>query len=292
MEKHVMDLSIGLPNTIPSTRGDQLLEFARVSEAAGFSSLGTLDRLVYGGLEPLTALAAAAGVTERIGLETAVLLAPYRLNAVLLAKEAATVQRISGGRLTLGLGLGWREDDYEASGTPYNRRGRKLDEMLPELERVWSGAEYGFAGGVGPDVSDSPPKLMIGGAADVAFERAARYGIGWILGGGTPDQAREGREKAEAAWRDAGREGRPRVAALNYFSLGPEAERNAEEYLGHYYAAMGEEVAKQIVAGAAKDPEDIRQRIDAFAQAGCDELFFFPCSPDPQQANLLAEAGL
>src|SRR5215211_337264 len=223
-----MDVAIGLPNTVPGTQGDQLIEFARRGEAAGFSSLGTLDRLIYAGYEPLTSLAAAAAVTDRIPLATTVLLAPYRLNGVLLAKEAASVHRISGGRLTLGLGLGWREDDYEASGAKYSERGRKLDEMLAEIERVWSGEEYGIAGGVGPDVTSEPPALLVGGSVDAAFKRAARYGRGWILGGGTPDDAREGRQKLEEAWREA----------------------------------------------------------------GCDELFLFPCAPDPEQTDLLADAAL
>lgn len=287
-----MDVAIGLPTTVPGTEGEQLLEFARRGEAAGFSSLGTLDRLIYPGYEPLTALAAAAAVTDRIPLVTTVLLAPYRLNAVLLAKEAASVHRISGGRLTLGLGLGWREDDYEASGTRYSERGRKLDEMLPEIERVWSGHEYGFAGGIGPDVSSDPPKLLLGGSVEAAFKRAARYGSGWVLGGGTPEQAREGKQNLDVAWREAGRDGEPHVAALAYFSLGGDGESNAEAYLGHYYAAMDEEAAGQIIASAARDADTVRGYIEAFAEAGCDELFLFPCAADPEQADLLAEVAL
>jgi alkanesulfonate monooxygenase SsuD/methylene tetrahydromethanopterin reductase-like flavin-dependent oxidoreductase (luciferase family) len=287
-----MDVAIGLPNTIPGTEGDQLVEFARRGEAAGFSSLGTLDRLIYAGYEPLASLSAAAAVTDRVSLATTVLLAPYRLNAVLLGKEAASVQRISGGRLTLGIGLGWREDDYEASGANWSERGRKLDEMLAELERVWSGHEYGFAGGIGPEVGSDPPKLLLGGSVEAAFKRAARYGKGWILGGGTPDQVRDGRRKLEDAWREVGREGNPYVGALAYFSLGSNGERNAESYLGHYYAARGEETARQIIASAATDADTVRAYVQAFSEAGCDELFLFPCAPDPDQAELLAEAAL
>ena len=286
-----MDVGIGLPTTIPGTERNQLLEFARRGEAAGFSGLATLDRLVYPGYEPLTSLAAAAAVTERIPLATTVLLAPYRLSGVLLAKEAASVHRISGGRLKLGLGLGWREDDYEASGALWSERGRKLDQMLLEIERTWAGHEYGFAGGIGPDVSADPPRLLVGGSVDAAFRRAARYGAGWILGGGTPDQARDGKRKLEAAWREAGRDGEPYVGALAYFSLGSGAEKNAESYLGHYYAAMGEEVARAIIASAATDAETVRTYIQAFTEAGCDELFLFPCVPDPEQADLLADAA-
>jgi alkanesulfonate monooxygenase SsuD/methylene tetrahydromethanopterin reductase-like flavin-dependent oxidoreductase (luciferase family) len=70
---------------------------------------------------------------------------------------------------------------------PYSERGHKFEEMLAEIERVWSGHEYGVAGGIGPDVTADPPDLLLGGSVDVAFKRAARYGVGWILGGGTPD---------------------------------------------------------------------------------------------------------
>jgi alkanesulfonate monooxygenase SsuD/methylene tetrahydromethanopterin reductase-like flavin-dependent oxidoreductase (luciferase family) len=287
-----MDVAIGLPNTVPGTEREQLLEFARRGEAAGFSSLGTLDRLIYPGLEPLATLAAAGAVTERIPLRTTVLLAPYRLNPALLAKEAASVHVLSGGRLTLGLGLGWREDDYRASGIDFSERGRRLDEMLVEIERVWSGQEYGFAGGIGPDVSSNPPNLLLGGTAEASFRRAARYGIGWILGGGTPDQVTEGKEKTEAAWQAEGREGQPYIATLAYFSLGDRAQEDAESYLGHYYAARGEDFAKTVTDSAATDADTVQSYIKAFTAAGCDELFLFPCSADPEQVDLLAEAAL
>jgi alkanesulfonate monooxygenase SsuD/methylene tetrahydromethanopterin reductase-like flavin-dependent oxidoreductase (luciferase family) len=287
-----MDVGIGLPSTIPGARGDQVLEFARRGEGAGFASLGTVDRLIYPGLEPLVTLAGAAAVTERVPLRTTVLLAPYRLNGALIAKEAASVHVLSGGRLSLGLGLGWRPDDYEASGIPFSERGRKFDEMLEEIERVWSGHEYGVAGGIGPDVTDDPPAILLGGNVDVAFQRAARYGRGWILGGGTPEQLTDGKQKLEAAWKEAGRDGEPVTMALAYFSLGDSAEEDARSYLGHYYEAMGEEMANQIIASAATDADTVRGYIQAFTEAGCDELLLFPCSADPKQVDLLAESAL
>ena len=79
---------------------------------------------------------------------------------------------------------------------------------------------------------------------------------------------------------------------LAYFSLGESGEQDAQSYLGHYYKAMGEETANQIVASAAKDEETVRSYVQAFTEAGCDELLLFPCSADPEQADLLAAAAL
>jgi alkanesulfonate monooxygenase SsuD/methylene tetrahydromethanopterin reductase-like flavin-dependent oxidoreductase (luciferase family) len=101
-----MDVGIGLPNAVPGTSREQLIEWARRADGRGFSSLGTIDRIVYDNYEPLIALAGAAAVTERIGLCTSVLLGPLRENAAELAKQALSVHALSGGRLTLGIGLG------------------------------------------------------------------------------------------------------------------------------------------------------------------------------------------
>ena len=284
-----MEIGIGLPSTIPGVDGETLTEWARRAENHGFASLGTIDRLVYPNYESLIALGAAAAVTERIRLATSILMAPLRANTVLLAKQAATVHHLSGGRLVLGLAPGGREDDYEISGIDMRTRGRTFDRQLELLHRVWAGEEKGFAGPVGPKV-DEAPRVLIGGTADAAFRRAAEHGDGWIMGGGAPSQFPEAVKKLDEAWKAAGRDGEPRTAALSYFSLGPEAAKNAEWYLGDYYGWLGEEVASMIVQGAVLDDEAVRDRISAFAEGGCDELIFFPCSTDLGQVDLLAQA--
>jgi hypothetical protein len=109
------------------------------------------------------------------------------------------------------------------------------------------------------------------------------------MGGGTPDQFREGRAKAQAAWRAAGREGAPRAHALAYYALGDHAEQAAERYLTDYYAFLGE-YSSMVADSAAKDAETVVQYVRGFSEAGCDELILFPCDPDPGQVDLLAEA--
>jgi alkanesulfonate monooxygenase SsuD/methylene tetrahydromethanopterin reductase-like flavin-dependent oxidoreductase (luciferase family) len=123
-----MDVGIGLPATIPGVGRDQLLEWARRADARGFSSLGTIDRIVYDNYEPLIALAAAAAVTERIRLATTILIALYRSNGALVAKQAASLDRLSNGRLLLGVAVGGREDDYAASGVDFHTRGPRFEE--------------------------------------------------------------------------------------------------------------------------------------------------------------------
>jgi alkanesulfonate monooxygenase SsuD/methylene tetrahydromethanopterin reductase-like flavin-dependent oxidoreductase (luciferase family) len=285
-----MDVAIGLPATIPGVERDQLLEWARRADARGFSSLATLDRIVYPNYEPLIALAAAAAVTERIGLMTAIMIAPYRANGALVAKQAATLHHLSNGRLTLGVAVGGREDDYEASDVDFHTRGRDFDEMLETWKRVWEGdTSFGTAGGVGPKLPHGRPGLLIGGSADVAFERAAKYGDGWIMGGGTPDQFGEGLAKLRAAWAAAGRTDQPRAAALAYFGLGDGAREAADAYLLHYYEWLGK-YARMVADSAAIDAETVRQYVAGFADAGCDEFVLFPTSAEPEQVDLLADA--
>jgi len=286
-----MNVGIGLPSTVPGVERDQLLEWARRAEARGFSSLGTIDRIVYPNLESLTALAAAAAVTERIRLATTILIAPYRANGALVAKQAATVDHLSNGRLVLGTAVGGREDDCEASGVDFHARGQNFDAMLDEWTRIWAGESFGHAGGIGPAPPTGRPTLLIGGQADAAFRRAAQYGDGWVMGGGTPDMFRAGAEKMRAAWEAAGRDGSPTNWALAYFALGENAQDAANEYLRHYYAWLGEG-AEMIAAGAATDADTAKAYVQGFAEAGCDELVLFPSSADPGQVDLLADAVL
>jgi alkanesulfonate monooxygenase SsuD/methylene tetrahydromethanopterin reductase-like flavin-dependent oxidoreductase (luciferase family) len=269
----------------------QVLEWARRADAAGFSTLGALDRLVYPNLEPLVALGAAAAVTERIGLMTAVLLLPYRQNAALVAKQAATVHALSEGRLTLGIGLGSREDDYAVSGVPLKGRGRRAEEMLAEMRRLWSGEHVGHAGGVGPDVADDQPQLVLGGTADQVFRRVALYADGWIMGASAPNGFTELAQKLDEAWREAGRGGEPRRMALNYFALGPDPDGDTERSIGDYYSIVPD-YASVVVAGTAKGEKGVAERLDRLREAGIDEVIMFPASPRPEQVDLLAGVAL
>jgi alkanesulfonate monooxygenase SsuD/methylene tetrahydromethanopterin reductase-like flavin-dependent oxidoreductase (luciferase family) len=286
-----MEIGIGLPNTVPGTTGGQLTDFARAADDAGFSTLGTIDRIVYPNYEPLVALSAAAAVTDRIRLATTVMLGPLRGNPALVAKQVLSLDALAGGgRAVLGIALGLRDDDYEISGVRTSERGAWLDDALPLIRRVLNG-DGEIESRIGPRPDGAGPSLVVGGHADASFARAARHGDGWIMGGGSPDQFGEMAVKFDAAWKESGRQGKPRKLSLAYFSLGDDAESNARRNLGDYYAWLGEELAGMIVDSAAKDADTVRAYMSAFEGAGCDELILFPSSADPGQVEKLAEAA-
>jgi alkanesulfonate monooxygenase SsuD/methylene tetrahydromethanopterin reductase-like flavin-dependent oxidoreductase (luciferase family) len=288
--RYGVDIGIGLPNTVPDTEGRALVDWARTAEEAGFSTLGTIGRLVYPNYEELIALSAAAAVTSRIRLTTSVLLAPLYSNTALFAKQAASLDRLSGGRLVLGLGLGGRDDDFIASGLSMDDRGHRLEEQVGMMKRVWSGEEFGTAGGIGPEPArPGGPEIILGGAAEATFRRAAQIADGWIMGGGTPDMFAQAAAGVDRAWEEAGRADRPRKLTLAYYALGPDARAQADQYMLHYYAWLGD-FANMIAAGTAVSPEMVKGYAAAFEEGGCDEIIFVPTGSRLDQVSLLADA--
>lgn len=283
-----MDIGIGIPNTVPGTRGEQLLDWAGRAEAAGFSSLATIGAVSYPGYEELTVFAAAGAVTERIRFLPNVLIAPARSTAE-LAKQAASVDQLTGGRLTLGLGIGWRETDYQLTGRDFHTRAQAFDQQLRDLARAWAGEP--LADGtrpVGPPPVQQPGiPLMIGGTAEASFRRAAEFGTGWTSGGLPPDAVAGMIQQAQSAWSEAGREGKPRIVALAYFSLGA-TEAPSREYLLDYYRPAGDEMAEMVAGSALRSEEAITGAVSAFADVGVDELILDPTVPDPDQVDQLA----
>jgi alkanesulfonate monooxygenase SsuD/methylene tetrahydromethanopterin reductase-like flavin-dependent oxidoreductase (luciferase family) len=286
-----MDLGIGLPNAVAGTTGRQITDWARAAEEAGFKTLGTIDRLVYDSYESIAALSAAAAVTDRIRLATDVMLGPLRQNPALLAKQVLSLDALAGGgRTVLGIALGGREDDYEISGIDMSTRGNWIDSALPRVRAIWNG-DGELESKVGPRPQGGDPTLLVGGYVEASLDRAAKHGDGWTQGGATPDAFKESIDYLQEAWDREGRSGKPYGMALAYFSLGPDAQKNAEHDLADYYAWLGDEAAQQIVDSAAMDADTVKQYIAGFEAAGCDELILFPASSDPEQVNLLADAA-
>jgi alkanesulfonate monooxygenase SsuD/methylene tetrahydromethanopterin reductase-like flavin-dependent oxidoreductase (luciferase family) len=276
-----MRVGVGLPNGVPGTQGQLIIEWARRADAGPFTSLGVVDRLIYDSYEPLTTLAAAAAVTSRVRLATTIVIGPLH-NDALLAKVTASLDALSGGRLVLGLAVGARKEDYDAAGIDYRSRGKRLSEQLASLRSLWEDASFG------PETTrPAGPELLVGGLSDQGFARVARYADGYVHGGGPPRTFARAADKARAAWSDAGRPGKPQLWAQGYFALGADAVEAGYGYMKDYYAFTGP-FAEKIAAGLLTSPQAIAQFTRGYAEAGCDELVLFPAVPDIAQLDRLA----
>lgn len=267
-----MKIGIGLPGGAPET----LTEWARRADAGPFSTLGMFDRMVYDNPEALITLAAVAGATSRIRVQTEVLLAPVR-DTVLLAKQVATLHRVSGGRFTLGLGVGTRAEDYAAVGRDLKTRGRRMDEQMAELSAIWSGGE------IGPRVAERP-EILFGAFAPAALARIPRWGDG-LLCAAPLDHAGEIIDTTRRLWTEAGRPGEPRIVTQVNVGIGDHSAE-ARTAISAYYA--GYPRAQAIVDRLITTPEGIREAAAASAALGADELILYCWATDPAQADELA----
>jgi len=210
-----MRIGIGLPAAVPDVDATIIGAWAAEAERAGFASVGVIDRLVYDNLEPLTALAAAAARTEQVELFTTVLNVGWRANPVLLAKQMASVDLLSGGRLTAGLGLGGWPEDFAASNVPTSGGGARLRSTLATMRKVWAG-EMSAKGGPMRRMLEGRPALLFGGLVPAAYSRAATQGQGWVAPLLGLQLLEVGAAAVRKGWADAGRAGEPRIVTGRY----------------------------------------------------------------------------
>lgn len=281
MASHNMHVGIGLPNTLSGADRTLVLEYARRADDGPFSSIGVFDRLRYDSLDPMSTLATCAGVTDDVRLATSIVAGPLRRNA-LLAKRTATLDVLSDGRLTLGIALGARGDDYEAAGVPYGERGKRFTDQLDDLRTYWEDDD------VGPTpVQSGGPELLVGGMSDPTYKRVGRFADGYIHGGGPPNIFAREATRARAAWAEAERPGDPTIWGHGYYALGDDdvAERG-REYLLDYYAFTGP-FAEKIADGLLTSPHEVVQFVRGYEDEGCDELLLFPTVPGIEQYERL-----
>lgn len=287
-----MDVAVGTPATIPGAAGEEIVSWARRADEGPFSTLGIIDRMAYPNHEPLVTLAVLAGATDRIGLMPTVMVAPIR-NGGLLAKQAASLDSLSGGRLTLALGIGGREEDYLAAGssTPFSRRAAVFEEQLDLMRRVWRGERPAEdIEPVGPPpVTDGGPAVLIGGYSEPAARRAGRMGDGFIAGTLTPERARGLYERAGEEWEGAGRRGRPRFVGCAYWALGDDTIlEDGRDYLRDYYG-FRPGAADSAAEGMLDSAEAIRARLGEAEDVGMDEYVLWPAVADISQLDRLAD---
>ena len=279
-----MRFGIGLPNQIRNVNPKVFPDWAARSERAGFQTLGTVGRFAYPGVVDTVALAAAAAVTSRIELISNVLLAPT-WPAPLLAKELAGIDGISGGRLTIGLGLGGRADDFPLDAYPMKGLGKRFDADLETYRSIWAGEPVGGGSNAAVPEGTRQVPMLFGGSAKATYARMAKWGVGYIGGSVPASMVAEPFDAARAAWTEAGREGAPRLVAIAYYAVGHEDRSNIYDY----YSFLGDEVATFISGNGAVGPDAIAATIKSFEDIGADDLLFNPMNDDPDEIERLAD---
>ncbi len=288
-----MKLGIGLPNTLAHETDRRLmLDWARLADQAGFHVLATIDKPNYDSWDPLVTLAGVAGVTEKARLATTILQLPPR-NEVLVAKQAAVVDQLSGGRLDLGLGQGGREDDFQVFGADFSRRGEKFERQVSRIREIWSRAQESTLdhGEVGPAPVQTPgPPIWVGALQPKAMERAARIGDSFVFGTAGSAAMNEYAPRIRETFAANGKPNAT-VAGLAYVALGDDPAKALEQGAHHvlrYYGQLWTEPENLIHHGpAAKIADEVAAYADAL-----DVLILFPEIPDLDQVSRLAEAVL
>ncbi|GHF83582.1 alkanesulfonate monooxygenase SsuD/methylene tetrahydromethanopterin reductase-like flavin-dependent oxidoreductase (luciferase family) [Amycolatopsis bartoniae] len=268
-----MKIGITLPNLTGETR--EIPRWAAAAEEAGFATLGTAGRFAYPAVSDTVSLAAAAAVTERIELVSHILIAPS-WPAALLAKEVAGIDAVSGGRLTLGIGVGVRPDDFVVPGHGVDGRGKRLDADLHLYRSVWRGEPVAHGENPAVPAGTRQIPLLFGAQSEPALRRAAREGEGVI--GPTVPAAMVGSvfDAARAAWSAAGRTSPPRLVGLAYFGFGDVEQSRAavrDYYSSHTLTApVADMVADSVSVGAT----EVRKTVQVFQDMGADDLVFLP----------------
>jgi alkanesulfonate monooxygenase SsuD/methylene tetrahydromethanopterin reductase-like flavin-dependent oxidoreductase (luciferase family) len=192
----------------------------------------------------------------------------------------------------LGLGVGAREDDFQFAPASFHDRGRRSEEQLDLMKRVWAGKPVSDQiGPVGPPPAQAGgPELLIGGYTPISIRRVGRWGDGFISGGiPDPEQVRRMFDLAEESWRAEGRDGRPRLVACLYYALGPNAARGGD-YIRHYYSYFGpgaDDMARSIPSTS----EAVDNLIRGFGEVGAAEVVCWPTVAELDQVDRLAELG-
>ena len=264
-----MKLGIGLPTVlVPDVNRGTFLDWARAADQAGFHAFGTIDRPSGDFWEPLISLAAAAAVTERVRLGTTILQLPNR-NEVLVAKQAAVIDRLSGGRLDLGIAIGFDEADYKVLGARFPNRGKKMERQIRKIRRVWRGAKKATpeTAVLGPAPMQKPlPPIWIGGYSPRAIARAVEMGDAYMFGAAGTQKMVDGAPGVRAQAEKAGKK-KFLLGGLAYVAIGDDPQAalsTAGRSFRRYYRTHltvdvpRETVARKVVEAVQKNRKHVR----------------------------------
>lgn len=286
-------IGLSLPTMLGGIDRVTFLEWCCRIDADGYDTLGFGERIAYRNLEMFTVLSAAASVTERVRIAATIVVLPMH-SEVWVAKQAATLDVLSGGRFTLGVGVGGRSEDYEALGRSFARRFDRLDAQVARIRELWAGAPAGEGlDPVGPPPVQQPIPILSGAMGPKSMARAARWadGVAGFEMDPSLDTLRRSRAAMDEAWEHAGRTEPPYRMTSCWFALGDGAAERLRSYAEHYLGVFGPELAGALAASCSVAGTDaLRRTIDALREVGFDEVQLVPTTTDVAELDRLADA--
>ncbi|MDP9822284.1 LLM class flavin-dependent oxidoreductase [Nocardioides massiliensis] len=295
-----MDVGMTLPVMEPALDADILEAWARATDEGPWSSIAFGERVVFDNPETLTLLGAVAAWTSRVRVVTTVLI-PQLHDPVFLAKAIATGDLLTRGRLTVGVGVGGREEDYRAVGAdPATQTRAEMARRVNVMRRIWSGEPQWTVESddrrVGPPpVQDGGPPLLIGAVGPKSIRSASAWADG--IAGITMDLDLTALERTfdqvRTAWADASRPV-PQLTTSFWFALDDgdgSAREQVNAHLRHYFTWLPADLVEAMIPGLgfAGTPAQLRETLDRIADLGCDEVQLVPTSSDITQVHRAAE---
>jgi alkanesulfonate monooxygenase SsuD/methylene tetrahydromethanopterin reductase-like flavin-dependent oxidoreductase (luciferase family) len=283
-----------VPYLIPTTRASALAWVSGVEDGP-FDSIAVGERVTFHNIDQTVMLAAAAALTSRVRLYTHVVIAPMHPPA-LLAKRLASIDVISGGRLTVSVGTGGREHDYRAAGMPMTRTFQGQDASVAEMKRLWAG-EPAFPGAdpVGPTpVQVGGPPVYTSARGPKSIARAVKWAEGFTgaaLSGLPADMAAEASSFLER-WEAAGGTSRPHLGTSVFYALGEDAGPRMRAVTERYFTVGGQRPPTELVdamLSAVISDDAVRTALDGAVAAGYDEVTFITTTDDVADLARLAD---
>lgn len=286
-----MKIGLSLPAMIEGVTGTEIIEWSRRAEADGWDTIGFGERIAYQNLEMFSVLSAAAAVTERVGITATIAVLPMH-SEVWVAKAAATIDVLSGGRFTLGVGVGGRSEDYDSLDRPFARRFQRMDDQVRRIREIWDGDAPGAGlDPVGPAPIQRRIPLLSGALGPKSLDRAARWadGIAGFELDPSFDALSASRDRIVAAWENNA-SGRPYLMTSFWFSLDADAEARLQDYARSYLGVFGAEMADAMASMTSAHGEDaVKRAVLAAHEAGYDEIQLVPTTRDIAELDRLSD---
>lgn len=288
-----MSVGVALPQMATGLDRDRLVAWCRGIDDGPFSSVSAGERITFHNLDGFTLCSAAAALTTRVRVLVNVVVLPWHAPAM-VAKELASLDVVSGGRVDVAVGVGGRQQDYAALGSPFSGRHGRLDAAVDEVRRLWSGGAAADGERVGPKpIQAGGPPILASAMGPKSLARAARWASGvsgFTLLGDAGEAARLFRA-TEAAWVDAGRVDRPRLVTGSFVALGHDAPRTLHDFAETYLRVFSPDLAASLAAAMPlHDASRLVDLLDAIEAEGAHEFIVVPATSDPRMLDALADA--